>query len=167
MPNGEANFTGNILEMMHVNRHTTGHYRCTADNRVGQPDNREIFVNVLCKSFSNILNMYVLLAPHHLPTFHTGLINKTSHRTLHAMVMVTHIKKLPHLYQCHLGYNKILFTSYITTCNPIHLIIWKRGAEEGYKPRASQLSYWKMCPFGHDKFKISYFILTIIIIIIF
>lgn len=49
MPNGEANITGNALEIMHANRHTAGHYRCTADNRVGQPDTREIFVNVLCK----------------------------------------------------------------------------------------------------------------------
>lgn len=49
MPNGEENVTNNILEMMHVDRHTIGHYRCTADNRVGQPDSRDIFVNVLCK----------------------------------------------------------------------------------------------------------------------
>lgn len=49
MPNGEANITGNVLEIMHANRHTAGHYRCTADNRVGQPDTREIFVNVQCK----------------------------------------------------------------------------------------------------------------------
>lgn len=49
MPNGEENVTNSILEMMHVDRHTIGHYRCTADNRVGQPDSRDIFVNVLCK----------------------------------------------------------------------------------------------------------------------
>uniref|UniRef100_A0A336KBP2 CSON001901 protein n=1 Tax=Culicoides sonorensis TaxID=179676 RepID=A0A336KBP2_CULSO len=47
MPNGEANVTGNVLEIMHATRHTAGHYRCTADNRVGQTDTREIFVNVL------------------------------------------------------------------------------------------------------------------------
>ncbi|XP_031625515.1 protein amalgam-like [Contarinia nasturtii] len=47
MPNGEENVTSSILEMMHADRHTVGHYRCTADNRVGQPDSREIFVNVL------------------------------------------------------------------------------------------------------------------------
>lgn len=51
MPNGEENVTNSILEMMHADRHTVGHYRCTADNRVGQPDAREIFVNVLCKCF--------------------------------------------------------------------------------------------------------------------
>lgn len=51
MPNGEENVTNSILEMMHADRHTVGHYRCTADNRVGQPDGREIFVNVLCKCF--------------------------------------------------------------------------------------------------------------------
>lgn len=49
MPNGEANITNNVLEMMHADRHTVGNYRCTADNRVGQPDSREIYVNVQCK----------------------------------------------------------------------------------------------------------------------
>lgn len=49
MPNGEENVTNSILEMMHADRHTVGHYRCAADNRVGQPDTRDIFVNVLCK----------------------------------------------------------------------------------------------------------------------
>lgn len=49
MPNGEANITNSVLEMMHADRHTVGNYRCTADNRVGQPDSREIYVNVLCK----------------------------------------------------------------------------------------------------------------------
>lgn len=49
MPNGEANITNSVLEMMHADRHTVGHYKCTADNRVGQPDTRDIFVNVLCK----------------------------------------------------------------------------------------------------------------------
>lgn len=49
MPNGEENVTNSILEMMHADRHTIGHYRCTADNRVGQPDGRDLFVNVLCK----------------------------------------------------------------------------------------------------------------------
>lgn len=49
MPNGEANITNGILEMMHADRHTVGHYKCTADNRVGQPDIRDIFVNVLCE----------------------------------------------------------------------------------------------------------------------
>uniref|UniRef100_A0A2M4CQ09 Putative lachesin-like protein n=1 Tax=Anopheles darlingi TaxID=43151 RepID=A0A2M4CQ09_ANODA len=47
MPNGEANKTGNTLEIMHANRHTSGHYKCTADNRVGQPDTREVLINVL------------------------------------------------------------------------------------------------------------------------
>ena len=49
MPNGETNITGNILEILHTNRHTAGHYKCTADNRVGTPDSREIYVNVLCE----------------------------------------------------------------------------------------------------------------------
>lgn len=49
MPNGEANITNTVLEIMHADRHTVGHYKCTADNRVGQPDQRDIFVNVLCK----------------------------------------------------------------------------------------------------------------------
>ncbi|XP_055626967.1 lachesin-like [Toxorhynchites rutilus septentrionalis] len=47
LPNGEANKTGNVFDVMHATRHTSGHYRCTADNRVGQPDSREIVVNVL------------------------------------------------------------------------------------------------------------------------
>lgn len=29
LPNGEPNTTNNILEMMHADRHTVGHYRCT------------------------------------------------------------------------------------------------------------------------------------------
>lgn len=49
MPNGEANITNSVLEMMHADRHTVGHYKCVADNRVGQPDVRDILVNVLCK----------------------------------------------------------------------------------------------------------------------
>jgi hypothetical protein len=49
MPTGEANVTKNILEISHANRHTAGHYRCTADNRVGQPDSKDVVVNVLCK----------------------------------------------------------------------------------------------------------------------
>ncbi|XP_058835300.1 protein amalgam-like [Topomyia yanbarensis] len=47
LPNGEANKTGNVFDVMHATRHTSGHYKCTADNRVGQPDSREIVVNVL------------------------------------------------------------------------------------------------------------------------
>lgn len=43
--------------MMHADRHTIGHYRCTADNRVGQPDSRDIFVNVLCK-YQIIIDYY-------------------------------------------------------------------------------------------------------------
>jgi hypothetical protein len=49
MPNGEANVTGNVFEILHADRHSAGHYRCSADNRVGAADTREIFVNVLCK----------------------------------------------------------------------------------------------------------------------
>ncbi|XP_055592003.1 lachesin-like isoform X2 [Uranotaenia lowii] len=47
LPNGEANKTGNTFDVMHATRHISGHYKCTADNRVGQPDSREIVVNVL------------------------------------------------------------------------------------------------------------------------
>ncbi|XP_050067156.1 neural cell adhesion molecule 2-like isoform X2 [Anopheles maculipalpis] len=47
MPNGEANKTGNVLDILHANRHSSGHYKCTADNRVGQADTREVLVNVL------------------------------------------------------------------------------------------------------------------------
>lgn len=49
MPNGESNITSSVLEMMHADRHTVGHYKCLADNRVGNPDMRDIHVNVLCK----------------------------------------------------------------------------------------------------------------------
>lgn len=51
MPNGEANLTGNVFEMLHADRHSAGHYRCTADNRVGTADTRDVFVNVLCEYF--------------------------------------------------------------------------------------------------------------------
>lgn len=51
MPNGEGNITNSVLEIMHADRHTVGRYKCTADNRVGQPDTRYILVNVLCKYF--------------------------------------------------------------------------------------------------------------------
>lgn len=51
MPNGEANITNNVLEMLHADRHTVGHYKCTADNRVGQTDTRDVSVNVLCKYY--------------------------------------------------------------------------------------------------------------------
>lgn len=52
LPSGEPNKTGTVFEVPHANRHTSGHYKCTADNRVGQPDSREIVVNVLCKYIS-------------------------------------------------------------------------------------------------------------------
>lgn len=48
MPNGDSNITSTVLEMMHADRHTVGHYKCLADNRVGNPDMRDIHVNVLC-----------------------------------------------------------------------------------------------------------------------
>ncbi|XP_021708126.1 leucine-rich repeats and immunoglobulin-like domains protein 1 [Aedes aegypti] len=47
LPTGDANLTESVFEMLHVNRHSSGHYLCTADNRVGQPDVREFTVNVL------------------------------------------------------------------------------------------------------------------------
>lgn len=62
MPNGEANVTGNTFEILHGDRHSAGHYRCSADNRVGAADTREIFVNVLCKETN------------HLPTGHRHCI---------------------------------------------------------------------------------------------
>ena len=55
MPNGEANVTGNVFEILHADRHSAGHYRCSADNRVGAADTRDIFVNVLCKFFSDFI----------------------------------------------------------------------------------------------------------------
>lgn len=58
MPNGEENVTNSVLEMMHADRHTVGHYRCLADNRVGQSDVRDISVNVLCKSCLNTLKAH-------------------------------------------------------------------------------------------------------------
>ncbi|CRK87748.1 CLUMA_CG001542, isoform A [Clunio marinus] len=38
MPNSEANVTGNIFEIVHADRHSAGHYRCSADNRVVSPE---------------------------------------------------------------------------------------------------------------------------------
>lgn len=66
MPNGEANITNNILEMMHADRHTVGQYKCTADNRVGTPDQRDIFVNVLCESNEQcrFWTIYMVYTPH-------------------------------------------------------------------------------------------------------
>jgi len=55
MPNGEANVTGNTFEIPHADRHSAGHYRCSADNRVGAADMREIFVNVLCELFTSFV----------------------------------------------------------------------------------------------------------------
>ena len=62
MPNGEPNMTTNILEMVHADRYTPGHYVCTADNRVGQPDIREIYVNVLCTN--NIFHFQIYFRKH-------------------------------------------------------------------------------------------------------
>lgn len=56
MPNGESNITSSVLEMMHADRQTVGHYRCTATNGVEQPDTREIFVNVLCEYYFTFHN---------------------------------------------------------------------------------------------------------------
>uniref|UniRef100_A0A182JWE7 Ig-like domain-containing protein n=1 Tax=Anopheles christyi TaxID=43041 RepID=A0A182JWE7_9DIPT len=70
MPNGEANTTGNVLDILHANRHSSGHYKCTADNRVGQPDTREVFVNVLCR-------FIIFIDPPEIeveqPTVHSGI----------------------------------------------------------------------------------------------
>lgn len=63
MPNGEANVTGNTFEILHGDRHSAGHYRCSADNRVGAADTREIFVNVLCKEMNHrSLSLYAHLS---------------------------------------------------------------------------------------------------------
>ncbi|EDS38932.1 conserved hypothetical protein [Culex quinquefasciatus] len=53
LPNGEANKTGPVYDLLHATRHASGHYKCTADNRVGQPDSRDILVNVLSKKFGS------------------------------------------------------------------------------------------------------------------
>lgn len=59
LPNGEANKTGPVYDLLHATRHASGHYKCTADNRVGQPDSRDILVNVLCKySLFPLFNRY-------------------------------------------------------------------------------------------------------------
>lgn len=69
MPNGEANVTGNVFEILHADRHSAGHYRCSADNRVGAADTREIFVNVLCKKKIYQLAKCVFTSiSHFLPT---------------------------------------------------------------------------------------------------
>lgn len=65
MPNGEANVTGNVFEILHADRHSAGHYRCSADNRVGAADTREIFVNVLCKKI--IFVVIVMMRICHFP----------------------------------------------------------------------------------------------------
>jgi hypothetical protein len=59
MPNGEANVTGNVFEITHADRHSAGHYRCSADNRVGAADMREVFVNVLCEFLSVVLYIFL------------------------------------------------------------------------------------------------------------
>lgn len=78
MPNGDANKTGASLEILHADRRNMGHYQCTADNRVGQPDTRGVFVNVQCKyylSFKTIYNIiYINVCVHppftiHLPAY--------------------------------------------------------------------------------------------------
>lgn len=65
MPNGEANVTGNVFEILHADRHSAGHYRCSADNRVGAADTREMFVNVLCKTIIFIVSEIVRI--NHFP----------------------------------------------------------------------------------------------------
>lgn len=71
MPNGEANVTGNTFEILHADRHSAGHYRCSADNRVGAADTREIFVNVLCKEMNHSLSerssLKAFSSPHSFP----------------------------------------------------------------------------------------------------
>lgn len=49
LPGGEENITNSILDIMNADRHTVGQYRCMADNHFGQPDTRDVIVNVLCK----------------------------------------------------------------------------------------------------------------------
>lgn len=54
MFNGEPNITRDVLEIMHANRHSSGIYKCTADNKVGQSDSREIVVTVSRKYLLNL-----------------------------------------------------------------------------------------------------------------
>lgn len=54
MPNGESNITGGVMEVIHADRKTVGHYRCTASNGVEPIDTRDTFVNVLCEYSYNV-----------------------------------------------------------------------------------------------------------------
>ncbi|XP_055694093.1 lachesin-like isoform X2 [Lutzomyia longipalpis] len=47
MHNGENEIIQDILEIPHADRSSIGTYKCTADNRVGQPDTRDIEVYVI------------------------------------------------------------------------------------------------------------------------
>jgi hypothetical protein len=76
-------------------------------------------------------------------------INKTFHiQTLRSMV--THITTASFV-SVSPRLHKILFTS-------IAFILYTYTTYMKFGVGGTQLPYWKMCPFGHDKFKISYFI---------
>jgi len=46
--NSEALHHGTTLDFPNINRNASGRYRCTADNRLGNPVSHEVKVNVTC-----------------------------------------------------------------------------------------------------------------------
>lgn len=46
---GEEVFSGNPLVIVNVGRNDTGTYRCTANNGIGKPVSRSLYVNITCK----------------------------------------------------------------------------------------------------------------------
>lgn len=67
------------------NFNSVGHYRCTADNRVGQPDTRDIFVNVMCeyiirhKNLEHEINVIKILNSIKLSFIHRYPVNFQFH----------------------------------------------------------------------------------------
>lgn len=70
MPNGAANVTSNVYEIDQTDRHSAGHYVCTAENHVGFTDSKEIFVNVRCEynlfPHARLTTIYSVKSPSHL-----------------------------------------------------------------------------------------------------
>ena len=50
--NSEVLHQGPTLDFPNMNRNASGTYRCTADNRFGNPVSHEVKVNVTCKYFT-------------------------------------------------------------------------------------------------------------------
>jgi len=48
----EVLYQGPTLDFPNINRSASGTYRCTADNRFGNPVSHEVKVNVTCKYFT-------------------------------------------------------------------------------------------------------------------